>query len=348
MYDAILSQPAAIERVLLAEQEAVERLAEAIRTVARVHLVGIGTSWHAALVGAYLLGTVGGRPDTRAWNSFEFCHESPSLSRDDAVIILSHRGSKRFSAEALAVVREAGALTVAVTGLDSAIHDGDAHHIIRTSEQERSAAFTVSNVTALTVLAMLAVNLGGAAAQELRSGLGQLHVLMGRALATELRVRDLARGLKDVRWLAVAGWGANEATAYEAALKLNEGPQALAQGFHLEQLLHGPFVAFDDRDALVVLATPGRQRERARQVLQAADAVGVHTVVLAGENDHEISQSSRAFIGLPDVPGPLTPITFLAPLQLLTYWLAIERGTNPDLFRLDDSAHKRARDFYAL
>ncbi len=348
MYDAILSQPDAIERVLLLEEESVAELAEAIHAVERIHLVGIGTSWHAALVGEHLLRAVGGRPDARSWNSFEFCHQGPSLGASDAVVLLSHRGSKRYSAEALGVARAAGAITGAVTGLGSAIADGGAMHIVRTSAQERSAAFTVSHSAALTALAMLAVELGGDAASGLRPALGQLNVLMDWALATESRVRALAQGLAGIRWTAIAGWGANTATAYEAALKLNETSYALAQGFELEQLLHGPFVAFDANDALVVLVTPGPQRERVLQVLRAAGAVGVHTVVIADEADREMSQAAKSFIGLPSVPESLTPITFLAPLQLLAYWLAVERRTDPDVFRLDDPAHHRAREFYDL
>jgi glutamine---fructose-6-phosphate transaminase (isomerizing) len=348
MYDAILAQPDAIERVLFLEEDAVDGLAEALRGAERLHIVGIGTSWHAALVGEHLLRTVGGRSDVRAWNSFEFCLQGPSLGAEDAVILLSHRGTKRYSMEALIAARAAGVQTAIITGIDSAISEGEAAHVVRTSTMERSAAFTVSHTTALTVLAMLAVRLGGEPAEGLRPAVAQLYVLADWAVATEVRVRALARELKDTRWFAIAGSGANVATAYEGALKLNEAAYALAQGFQMEQLLHGPFVAFDDRDALVVVSGPGKQQERAIELVRAAAAVGVHTIVIADETEATLAKACKTFIGMPAVPEALTPITFLPPLQLLAYWLGMERGTNPDSFRLQEPAHQRSREFYSL
>ena len=352
MYDAILAQPNAIERVLVQEADAVGELASAVTRAERVHLVGIGTSWHAALVGAHLLRTVGGRPDARAWNSFEFCHYPPPLSPSDVVIVLTHRGTKRFSLRALALAKGADAVTAVVTGLGSAVDPAGACLAVHTSPQETSAAFTVSHTTAMTVLAMLAQAVGTAAgvaaAQELGPALEQLHVLTEWAVATELRVRTLAAQVRDARWFTFAGWGPNVATAYEAALKMNEAAYALATGYQMEQLMHGPAVAADGQAAAVLVVTPGEPRARALEAVDALNAIGAYTIVLADEADRGAAERAQASVPLPSVPEALTPIAYLPPLQLLAYYLAVEHGHNPDRFPLDEPGHQAAHERFPL
>ena len=161
MHDAITGQPRAIARVIAEEHENVRRLAEIVRDSARVHVVGIGTSWHAALVGEDLLRNHGGRQDARAWNSFEFCARPPALADGDAVIVLSHRGTKTYSARALEWAHEAGVATGLLTGVGSDARRELASVVVETSEPDPSSAFTISHTAALTALTMLAVELSG-------------------------------------------------------------------------------------------------------------------------------------------------------------------------------------------
>ena len=351
MYDAILAQPDAIERVLLAEADAVGELAQAAARARAVHVVGIGTSWHAALVGERLLRSVGGRPDARAWNSFEFCLDPPPLSGGDLVILMSHRGTKRYSAQALALARARGARTAAVTAIDSAIGGEDADCIVRSCRPERSAAFTVSHTAALTALAMVAVRLGeanGAAeASALAGAVRQLHVLTEWSIAAEPAVRRLTEQVDPASFFVFAGAGANAATAMEAALKMSEANYVRAVGYDVEQFLHGPFVAVNGATVVTLIAV-GAARDRALDLAGAARAAGALVVILAPETDRHALARADAPISLPEVPAALTPIAYLAPLQLMAYWLAVRRGVNPDLFRLDDPAHLAAREHYSL
>ena len=101
MHDAVHGQPSAIARVLTEERASVEAAARLLGSARRIHLVGIGTSWHAALIGEYLLRTVAGREDARAWNSFEFAVDGPALDSGDAVVVLTHTGRKCYSVQAL-------------------------------------------------------------------------------------------------------------------------------------------------------------------------------------------------------------------------------------------------------
>ena len=157
MYEAMVEQPAAIRRVLNEEKDAVEGLAETLSAADRIHVVGIGTSWHASLVGEHLFRTAAGRQDARAWNSFEFCQYPPDLSPGDAVLVMTHTGIKTYSAAALETAKSHGAQTAVFTSTESEVNPELADQSVRTSRRERSAAYTISHTAAMTALAMTAI-----------------------------------------------------------------------------------------------------------------------------------------------------------------------------------------------
>ena len=346
MYDAVQGQPDAIARVLDEEKESVTDLAERLAAADRIHVVGIGTSWHATLVGEHLLRSIGGREDARAWNSFEFCTYPPALTGRDAVIVLSHRGTKRYSARALELARANGATTAVVTGIGSDARTDLADVVVRTSERDPSSAFTISHTAAMTVLAMVSAEVGEAS--ELQRSLGDLPRLVREALDQEEPVRRWAEESVDCQRLYFAGWGPNASTAYEVALKIKESSYGVAEGFQLEQYLHGPFVATDPGCMVTFIAPPGRPQERVADLIGAAGAVGAGTACLVQRGDETLSGLVGTPIFMPPTPEALTPIVYLAPLQLFTYWLAVGKKRNPDTFRLDDPDHRAARENYEL
>ena len=352
MHDAILEQPEAVGRVLGEEQKSVDALTHIARHCARIHIVGIGTSWHAALVGEYLLRTIARREDTRAWNSFEFCSSPPRLSRHDAVIVLSHRGTKTYSAQALELARRQGASTGIVTALGSDANVGLADAVVRTCNPEVSSAFTVSHTTAMTVLAMLAARVGdsgnGPVASQFRDELARLPDLMAGALEQENAVREWASQSEGVERFYFAGWGPNASTAYEVALKMKEASYTTTEGVQLEQYLHGPFVSTDEGCQVTFIAPPLPGTDRVIDLIGAANAVGAGTVAIVQQGDEARSGIVDTAIEVPPTSELLSPLVYLIPLQLFTYWLAIELGHNPDVFRLNDPRHVAAREKYRL
>jgi glucosamine--fructose-6-phosphate aminotransferase (isomerizing) len=173
-------------------------------------------------------------------------------------------------------------------------------------------------------------------------------VLTEWGIAAEMGVRALAAEIKDARLAIFVGVGANVATAYEAALKMNEASRLPAFGFQAEQFLHGPFVMLESTDVVVAVVPAGPGRERVLEVIGAADGAGAHTVVLVDEADRAALAAARTGIPLPAVPEALSPIAYLGPFQLLAYWLAVERGMNPDLFRRDDPVHRQIWERFSL
>src|SRR5580692_4827919 len=156
-YEAIFAQPALIEQVL-AQREAVERVADAVAQKERVTFVGIGTSLHAARVAeGWLRELSGGRIWAHVEQSFELVHHPIAFDSRDAVIVITHTGTTTASVEALRVARLAGSLTVAITGRMSGdgVRGADFH--IETCEQEIPFAYTKSYTTALAVLALMGI-----------------------------------------------------------------------------------------------------------------------------------------------------------------------------------------------
>ena len=221
MYRTMHRQPDEVRRLLATGWEPARQAADRLAGANRVFLVGIGTSYHAALVGSWLLRAAGS--DARAFFSFDVAvyPEIVALRPDDAVIVLAHTGVKRFSAEAMARARAAGATVLSIGSL-SAAHPSS-QLVLRTVERETSAAFTASHLAAMTVLAQVALALalgelrGAAGVVGFGAALEQLPDQVAGVLAREEDVRPVARSQTRPRGRAIVtvtkignerdGWG---------------------------------------------------------------------------------------------------------------------------------------------
>ncbi|MGH7324397.1 MAG: SIS domain-containing protein [Candidatus Rokuibacteriota bacterium] len=346
MHDAIYSQPGALRLLLRGQETTLGAAAERLRAMERVLLSGIGTSWHATLVGELILAHVGGLGHrVRAFHSFEFKNYWPAPDPRTGVVVVSHRGTKRFSLEALSKAKAGGGVAVVITGKGSGEGLAVADYTLRTVEQESSAAHTVSYTCAMYLLAALAAELGGhdGIRRELQALPDHLATLLGQEAWN-----DLAARFADRRCYYFVGGGPNTATALEAALKMNEANHSTTVGYNCEQFLHGPWAALDARDVVFVIAPPGAAYERCRAVVQAAREVDAPVVALVREDDREIAALAAETIAIPEVNELLSPLLTVVPLQLFTYHLALRRGVNPDTMRADQPAHGRARALIAL
>lgn len=341
MYEAIQGQPAAIRSVLRSSAETLKAVAARLSSADRVLLSGIGTSWHACLVGELLLARIGGLGHrVRAFHSFEFRNYWSDPDPKTAVIVVSHRGTKRFSLEALQKAKTGGGVGVVITGVGSGEGLGIADYVLRTVGQESSAAHTVSYTTALAILAALAAALGGDGkfAAALEAIPDQMEALLGQESWGKMAGR-----FRDRRCYYFVGGGPNTATAYEAALKMNEANYAATVGMNCEQVLHGPWAAMEAEDLVFLIAPPGPSYERCLALARVASEVGTPVVGIVEEGDTELSALSAHTVRLPRIPELLTPILSVVPLQLFTYHLALHRGINPDTMRAHQPAHGRAR-----
>ena len=351
MYDAIRAQPDAFARVADRHDAALERFATSIASCERVFLVGIGTSGHAAQVGEHLLRTYGGGLPVYACPSFDFALYGPPLTQKDCVIGISHRGNKNYTVESLARARAAGCRTALVTGEGGPGVKPDADAVFETVPQEPSSTHTISYVGALAALAVLAGHLGrhrsGTRLLPARVVSQDVPAALREALTREDEMASWARTHLRRRRIWLTGGGPSAVTALEIALKIKEAAYLQAEGLAIETFLHGPFQCAEPDDAFVLIAPAGAARARVVELGGMVPEVGaaylVVTDAVTEDTPHGFRAGAAGWCTVPAVPEPFTALTCLVPLQLFSYHLALERDTNPDVFRLDDPRFARAR-----
>jgi len=350
LYRSIHAQPEMVHQ-LLTDWDGPTRAAEKLAQVNRILLSGIGTSFHAAIVGEYLLRRAGA--DAWAVRSFEFVNYPRPLRSDDGVIVISHRGSKLHGNQAVQRALDAKVLTIGITGKSSKMQEPDI--VIETVEQDPSSTHSISYTGALTrlgqVAARLAAKLGNAEqAQLLEQGLQHLPALMEKILAREDEVRSIAQeAVTKQRRIYFLGAGPNAATAPEGALKAKEAAYVTTEGFELEQAIHGPQVAFEREDLLIPIVVKGPAQPRMADFLLATSEIGSRVWLIGEAPGAETAELFRrdGWVHFPicngvDLPEELTPIVAALPVQLLADFLATARGTNADSFRTDQEEYKKA------
>jgi glucosamine--fructose-6-phosphate aminotransferase (isomerizing) len=305
MRETIWRQPADL-RALIADPAPAEAAAEKLRG-RRILAVGTGTSWHAANHAVWLLREAG--VDAWSFQAMDAAAYGLPLREGDAILLLSHRNTKRYSTEVLERARADGLPCVVVGGRGSPGVD------VETVEQERSAAFTASHLGALMRLAQIAQALGATLA-----GLEDVPDAVEDALQGELGVEP------PLRLLELIGAGPNQWTAAEGALKVRETSRVATEGLSVEQFFHGPSVAVDGRDTLVGLDGGGPGAERLAAVLAAAETCGARV--------HYLSET-----GLEE---PLSVFSLTVCVQRIALELAEQLGADPDAFGYDVPGRKDA------
>ncbi len=353
MHDAIMGQPAALEAILAAPGDAFERAAEALTEADRVYVTGMGTSLHAATVGRYLLEhALGPEADLRVASAFELAVRG-KFSKADAVIVVSHRGWKRYAARVVELAKAGQAATVAITGKGGGDAIRAASIVLETSEQERSAAHTMSYTTAIAALARVAVEAGRAAgrtapAEALSKDLNAAPKGVSGILKKEGRFVALAQDLAAVEGVVLLGTGPDIATAREGALKIIETSYIVVHAYELEQILHGPLAGLKG-DELVVHVTNGETpAKRTAEAANAIDAIGCRQLGVVQEGSPVDPDLFHWAFRTPKTVEPLAPLVNVVPLQLLSYYLAVQKGHDPDEARRADAKFREAKSRFAL
>jgi len=318
------SQPAELARLL--SDDSAERAASRVRDCPRIFLVGTGTSFHGALAGQFMLRSAG----VEAWavRAFEFANYPPAFRDDDGLILLSHRGSKRFSRDSLGRFAKDSHNWIAITGEGSPM---EGEGVVRTVAQEKSPVHTASHTAAMLRIAQVAAALGRPAWESQLADLPrivQLAIDHGSRVASEVSRAEFRPVTHFV------GGGPARATAYEGALKLREASHVVsAEGHDVEGILHGPLVSIQPGKVVVLVAQPGPSRERMGEVETALREIGA-TVI--------------SFAPPPDLDEVLAPIVNVVPLQWLAYHVSRKLGVDADSFRRDEPRYAAAQSKFTL
>jgi len=324
MEEMILAEPGIVAPILTspAAAEAAGWIAAAAAAGEPVVLTGCGTSEHAAMAGAQLLADAA--PGVRARDAFE---ASLAPQAGGVLVAVSHEGTTAATLAALRAGAARGARAILVTAAEGAeaAAAGGGPLVVRTPLVDRSWCHTVGYLSPLLAFAAMA-GVGDAAAV---SALVEAVSARRPAFAA-----DAAR-LAACERLVVVGGGADEVTARELALKVEEGAHVPATPLGVEKVLHGHLPACDERTGLVLLQIDRRAAEardrRARSVLAAAAELGMPAVAVA---------DPPAAPALPPVAHAL--VAGALALQLLTLELVTAAGTNPDLIRREEPRYAAA------
>ncbi len=379
MYDELHAQPQAMDAVLQDGADQREHIAKelagthsaadvivgpgflapALPGRGRVWLAGCGTAYHAALTGAEWLRRLTHEVvDVVALPSFEFTHYEVTPRAHDAMLALSHTGTASATVAAAAAAKRAGIFTVAITGTPgSPIAQTADEAIVTTATAAVAATFTISHTTMLMVLADIALR----TAEHLHAGREPVHEFAGEVqrlpqLVRETLERDdaikaVVATLPELRQAICIGGGTNWHAALEGALKLREAAYLPATGMEVEEILHGPFASIDEHALIVAIAPRNAAngdaaRNRALDVLRAVRNIGATTIAFGSEGDDELAAAANHMITLPSCADLFSVVPATVALQMLTYWLAMLRGGNPDRIRRDQAQWQAARDQY--
>jgi len=336
MYDHIQVQPAAFADVIDRNRGPLAGLVEKILACRKLFLVGIGTSYHAAQIGCHLFRLYAPGVTCEVWHSFNFALYGPALSPDDVVLAVSHRGAKQFTLRSLQRAKQAGCTTAMITGQDAPSPPMKLDAVYETVEQEKSAAHTFSHVGAVGVLSELTRQVDGNASLDVELLSDTIPAALDAGLATEEQMARWAEEHQNSRRIWLIGGGPSAVTAHEAALKIKETSYLQAEGLSVETLLHGPFQCCEAEDLFVLIAPEGAAQPRMLELPGMIQAIGAKCVLVTNDaaaiNESGITDTCV----VPTVQKPFESLTCLLPLQLFTYHLALQCGTNPDSFRLDD------------
>jgi len=287
----------------------------------RIFVVGTGTSYHGALVGQYLLRSA----DVEAWAipAFEFANYPPRFRADDGLVLLSHRGSKRFSQAALERFNSPEHWVV-IAGEGSPLGGPG---IVYTVPQERSPVHTASHTGAMVRLAQLAVALGSAPWQ---AELSRVPDAVRATLGVRAAVREALDRLQVERVVHFVGGGPAHSTALEGALKLREASYVSAEGHDVESILHGPLISLTAQDSVVMVAQPGLALERTAELAAALHEIGATTLAVGPAAAGVIATVA---LETPAIDERLAPIVNVVPLQWLALEVSRRLGVDADSFR---------------
>ncbi len=313
------------------------RLTDAdLNGIQRVIFIACGTSWHAGLIGEYLIEEYARIPVEVEYAS-EFRYRKPILKQGDLIIVISQSGE---TADTLAALREAKSKGIKVLGITNVVgstiaRESDGGIYIHAGPEigvASTKAFT-SQVTVLIMLTLLLAHRRDLTTDELRVCIEQLHEipdLVKSVLSSSDYIRQIAEIHKDDKNFLYLGRGVNFPVALEGALKLKEISYIHAEGYPAAEMKHGPIALIDENMPVVFIAPRDIIYEKIISNMEEVKARGGRIIVIATRGDENIRRYSEHIIYVPEVKKIFSPLLTVIPLQLLAYHIAVLRGCDVD------------------
>ena len=327
-------------RVLLEEGNAklsgLRDVMPALESARRIIISACGTSWHAGLVGEYMLEQYGKIPVEVEYAS-EFRYRNPIIQKGDVVFLISQSGE---TADTLAALREAMQKGAAVFGICNVVgstiaRESQAGVYIHAGPEigvASTKAFT-SQLVVLSLITLMIARQRGLSVEEGRKigeALLELPAKVETILSDTSGIEMIAEELKDKVNVLYLGRGYNFPVALEGALKLKEISYIHAEGYPAAEMKHGPIALIDENMPVLVIASKDNTYEKIISNIQEVKARRGRIIAVVNENDTAIQGFAEHVIRVPQTVDFLSPILNIIPLQLLAYYIAVKRGCNVD------------------
>ncbi|GAA4930482.1 glutamine--fructose-6-phosphate transaminase (isomerizing) [Mucilaginibacter defluvii] len=315
----------------------IKEYADKLRNLDRIIIVACGTSWHAGLVGEYLIEEYA-RISVEVEYASEFRYRNPIITEKDLVIAISQSGETADTMAAIELAKEKGATIFGVCNVVGAsiprvTHAGVYTHAGPEIGVASTKAFT-SQVTVLTLMAFYMAQQRGAITQskliEYLTELDAIPTLIEKALKTNDKIKEIAAKFKDSRNCLFLGRGSSFPVALEGALKLKEISYIHAEGYPAAEMKHGPIALIDAEMPVVFIATKHSSYEKVISNIQEVKARGGRVIAIVSEGDTTVKDMADYVIEIPQTGEAFVPLVATIPLQLLSYHIAVMRGCNVD------------------
>jgi glucosamine--fructose-6-phosphate aminotransferase (isomerizing) len=310
---------------------------EKLKNIDRIIIVACGTSWHAGLVGEYLIEEYARVPVEVEYAS-EFRYRNPIISSKDLVIAISQSGETADTMAAIELAKEKGATIFGICNVVGAsipriTHAGVYTHAGPEIGVASTKAFT-AQVTVLTLIAFYIAQQRGSITQgkfaEYLTELDEIPELVERTLKCNDQVKIIAERFKDSTNCLFLGRGSSFPVALEGALKLKEISYIHAEGYPAAEMKHGPIALIDADMPVVFIATKNSSYEKVVSNIQEVKARGGHVIAIVSEGDTDVKEMADYIIEIPLTGETFVPLLATIPLQLLSYHIAVMRGCNVD------------------
>lgn len=346
MLKEIHEQPSVVQRTLegrlgpnqVLVQAFGPQAAELFAKVRNVQIVACGTSYHAGMVARYWLEELAGIP-CQVEVASEFRYRKVVVQPDSLFVTISQSGETADTLAALRNAKELGflaSLAICNVGISSLVRESDLT-LLTQAGREIGVASTKAFTTQLVGLLLLTLSLGqvrGTLAKgveaELVEELRRLPTRLGEALAMDSIVEKVAELFADKHHTLFLGRGAQYPVAMEGSLKLKEISYIHAEAYPAGELKHGPLALVDDDMPVVTVAPNNELLEKLKSNLQEVRARGGQLIVFADEKAGMSNAKGTHVVNMPHIHDILSPILYTIPLQLLSYYVAVLKGTDVD------------------
>ncbi len=303
----------------------------------RIIIIACGTSWHAGLVGEYLIETFARIPVEVEYGS-EFRYRNPIIYKDDVVIAISQSGETADTLAAINIAKEAGATVLGICNVVGASIPRETDAGVYThAGPEIGVASTKAFTAQVTVLTMISLILGNNKGflnkkeyQNLIKNLVEIPGKIEEILKLDKEIIEISEKYKGATNFLYLGRGYLFPVALEGALKLKEISYIHAEGYPAAEMKHGPIALIDKNMPVVVVATKDKSYEKIVSNIQEVKARNGIVIAVVTKGDTIIKNMADHVLEVPETDEALAPLLTVVPLQLLSYHIAVMRGCDVD------------------